>query len=122
MINEKGGRMKISFDRKADSGYIKLSRKKIAKTTSVSDYCNVDIDNEGGVVGIELLFISQYIDDFKRWLDLSSAAEYLDKSTVTIRRWIKEDKIPYYKPGKEYLFLEEDLDEFMKRHKCTKSR
>ena len=109
--------MNISFDRKADSGYIKLSRKNITQTISVSDYCNIDIDDQGGVVGIELLFISRYMDDFKKWLNLNSAAEYLNKSTVTIRRWIKEDKIPYYKPGKEYIFLEEDLDEFMRRHK-----
>jgi excisionase family DNA binding protein len=109
--------MNITFDRKADSGYIKLSRKKIVKTIPVSDYCNVDIDTQGGVVGIELLFISQYMDDFQQWLDLSSAAEYLDKSAVTIRRWVKEDKIPYYKPGKEYLFLVKDLDEFMRRHR-----
>lgn len=109
--------MNITFDRKADSGYIKLSRKKITKTIPVSDYCNVDIDAQGGVIGIELLFISQYMDDFKLWLDLSSAADYLNKSPITIRRWIKEKKIPYYKPGKEYLFLEEDLTEFMRRHK-----
>ena len=112
--------MNITFDRKADSGYIKISRKKITRTIPVSDYCNVDIDSHGGVVGIELLFISQYMDDFKRWLDLSSAAEYLDKSTVTIRRWVKENKIPFYKPGKEYQFLKEDLDEFMRNHKKSK--
>lgn len=111
--------MNITFDRKADSGYIKISRKKIIKTIPVSDYCNVDVDAHGGVVGIELLFISQYMDDFKRWLDLSSAAEYLDKSTVTIRRWVKENKIAFYKPGKEYQFLKEDLDEFMRSHKKT---
>lgn len=109
--------MNITFDRKADLGYIKLSRKKTSKTISVSDYCNVDIDAHGGVIGIELLFISQYMDDFKVWLDLNSAAEYLNKSAITIRRWVKEKKIPYYKPGKEYLFLEEDLADFMKRHK-----
>ena len=109
--------MNITFDRKADSGYIKLSRKKITKTIAVSDYCNVDIDTHGGVIGIELLFISQYMDDFKQWVDLSSAADYLNKSTITIRRWIKEDRIPYYKPGKEYLFLKEDLDKFMRRYK-----
>lgn len=57
------------------------------------------------------------MDDFKKWLNLKSAAEYLNKSAVTVRRWIKDDKIPYYKTGKEYLFLEEDLDEFMRRHK-----
>jgi len=117
MTCEKGARMNIKLDRKADSGYIKLSRKKITKTIPVSDYCSVDTDAYGGVVGIELLFISQYMDDFKVWLDLSSAAEYLNKSTITIRRWVKEKKIPYYKPGKEYLFLEDDLDQFMKKHK-----
>jgi excisionase family DNA binding protein len=109
--------MNITFDRKADSGYVRLSRKKIAKTISVSDYCNVDIDTDGGVVGVELLFVSQYMDDFKVWLNLESAAEYLDKSPITIRRWVKEKKIPYYRPGKEYLFLEEDLEEFMKKHR-----
>lgn len=109
--------MNITIDRKADSGYIKLSRKKIAKTISVSEYCGIDIDEDGAVVGIELLFISRYMDDFKPWLDLGSAAEYLDKSPITIRRWVKENRIPYYKPGKEYLFLEEDLIEFIQKHK-----
>lgn len=45
---------------------------KINKTVSVSDYCNVDIDKDGGVVGIELLFVNQYENDFKFWLGLSS--------------------------------------------------
>jgi excisionase family DNA binding protein len=35
----------------------------------------------------------------------------------TIRRWIKENTIPYYKPGKEYLFIKEDLDEFLNSQK-----
>jgi hypothetical protein len=34
-----------------------------------------------------------------------------------IRRWVQEKKIPYYKPGKEYLFIKEDLDEFIRRQK-----
>lgn len=109
--------MKVSFNRKADASYIKLSNKKIEKTVNVSDYCNVDIDLEGGVVGIELLFISQYMDDFKMWLDIENTAEYLDKSTITIRRWVQEGRIPYYKPGKEYRFVKEDLDEFMRKQK-----
>ncbi|MFC2160050.1 helix-turn-helix domain-containing protein [Acidobacteriota bacterium] len=111
--------MVITFDRKADAGYIKFSKKKIEKTKHVSDYCQVDLDAEGGVIGIELLNISQYMDDFKIWLDLNNAAEYLNKSPITIRRWVKEKKIPYYKPGKEYLFTKEDLDEFINSHKQT---
>jgi excisionase family DNA binding protein len=109
--------MKVTFDRKADASYIKLSSKKIKKTIAVSDYCNVDIDSEGGVVGIELLFISQYMDDFKLWLDIENAAEYLDKSTITVRRWVQEGRIPYYKPGKEYRFVKEDLDEFVQKQR-----
>jgi excisionase family DNA binding protein len=111
--------MIITFDRKADAGYIQLSKKKIEKTKTVSDYCQVDVDSEGGVVGIELLHISQYMDDFKIWLDLNNAAEYLNKSPITIRRWVKDRKIPYYKPGKEYLFTKKDLDEFINKHKRT---
>jgi len=109
--------MKVTFDRKADACYIKLSNKKIAKTSTVSDCCNVDLGEEGGVVGIELLFISRYMDDFKLWLDIENAAEYLDKSAVTIRRWVREGRVPYYKPGKDYKFLKEDLDEFMRKQK-----
>lgn len=109
--------MKISIDRQADASYIKLSSKHIQKTVFVSDSCRVDIDAEGKVVGIELLFISQYMDDFKLWLDLESASEYLDKAPITIRRWVQEGKISYYRPGKEYLFIKEDLDNFMQKQK-----
>jgi excisionase family DNA binding protein len=109
--------MKISFDRKADASYIKLSNKKIRKTIPLSDYCNVDVDSEGGIVGTELLLISPSMDDFKLWLDLNKAAKYLNKSPIMIRRWLGEKRIPYYKPGKEYLFIKEDLDKFMLRQK-----
>jgi excisionase family DNA binding protein len=109
--------MRITFDRSADAGYIKLSDKKIKRTNTVSNYCNVDLDEEGKVVGIELLFISRYVDDFKLWLELASAADYLNKSEVTLRRWVKDGSVPYYRLGREYLFVKEELDEFIKRHK-----
>ncbi len=109
--------MRLSFDRQADAAYIKISGKEISKTIPLSDYCNVDIDKQGAIVGIELLFISEYMDDFKTWLDLASAAEYLNKSAVTIRRWVQDKEIPSYKIGKEYSFIKEDLDEFIKKHK-----
>jgi excisionase family DNA binding protein len=109
--------MRITFDRTADASYIKLSEKEIDRTSTVSDYCNVDLDEDGKVVGIELLFISQYMDDFRLWLELSSAAEYLNKSEITLRRWVKDGGVPYYRLGREYLFIKEELDEFIKRHK-----
>ncbi len=109
--------MKITFDREANAAYIKISHKKIERTAAVSDYCNVDLDKVGGVVGIELLFISEYASDFKSWLGLSSAAAYLNKSPITIRRWIQNEDIPSYKIGKEYFFIKEELDEYIQKHK-----
>jgi excisionase family DNA binding protein len=109
--------MRISFDRSADASYIKISARKIDRTVSVSDYGHVDLDKEGKIVGIELLFISQYMDDFKLWLEVPSAAEYLSKSEITLRRWIKDGGVPYYRLGREYLFLKEELDEFIKKQK-----
>jgi len=109
--------MRISIDRQADACYLKLSSKQIQKTVCVTDSCNVDIDADGRVVGIEILLISQYMDDFKLWLDLENASEYLNKAPITIRRWVQEGKITYYRPGKEYLFIKEDLDDFMQKQK-----
>jgi len=109
--------MKVSLDKAADAAYIKISSKKITKTRSISDSCNIDLDENDRIVGIELLFISQYADDFKLWLDLASAAEYLNKSSPTIRRWIQEGELPYYKLGREYSFIKEDLDEYIQKHK-----
>ncbi len=109
--------MRVTFDRSADAAYIKLSGRKIDKTIPVSNYCNVDLEDGGKVAGIELLFVSQYVDDFKLWLELASAAEYLNKSEITLRRWVKDGAVPYYRLGREYLFIKEELDDFINKHK-----
>jgi excisionase family DNA binding protein len=109
--------MNISYDRGADAAYLKLSNLKITKTKSVSDFCNVDLDAEGHVVGIELLSIKGYAADFRAWLGIESAAEYLNKSPLTLRRWIKKGEISSYKIGKEYQFIKEELDEFIQRNR-----
>ena len=107
--------MRLSIDRQADAAYIKISGKEINKTISVSDYCNIDLDEEGAIVGIALLFVGEYMDDFKTWLSLANAAEYLNKSQITIRRWTKEGELPSYKLGREYSYTKEDLDEFIQK-------
>lgn len=109
--------MKISLDRVADAGYVKISNKKIAKTIDASEYCNIDLSEDGYIVGIELLFISQYASDFKLWLNMAGAAEYLNKAQITVRRWAKEGKIPHYKMGKEYAFSLNELNEYVQKHK-----
>lgn len=112
--------MKIAFDRNADAAYTKISGNKIAATKQVSDYCNVDVDDQGAVVGIELLFVSRYNTDFKIWFDVAGVAEYLEKSEVTIRRWTKAKELPAYKIGGEYRFTKEDIDEYIENSRSPR--
>ncbi|KHO54339.1 MAG: hypothetical protein QT10_C0017G0034 [archaeon GW2011_AR19] len=51
--------MKISYDSEADAIYIKLRDEEIAETKKVDDYTILDYNEEGHLVGIELLFISE---------------------------------------------------------------
>jgi uncharacterized protein YuzE len=53
--------MKITFDKKADAMYIYLQTKKVFKTKQVTDDTMVDMDKNGNVIGIELLFISKRV-------------------------------------------------------------
>lgn len=50
----------VELDRAADAGYLTLTTKPVQKTVGVglSPSINVDLDAEGGVVGIELMSIS----------------------------------------------------------------
>jgi len=51
--------MKITFDKKADAMYIYIQTKKVFKTKQVTDDTIVDMDKNGNVIGIELLFVSK---------------------------------------------------------------
>jgi uncharacterized protein YuzE len=53
--------VKITFDKKADAMYIYLQSKKVLKTKQVTDDTIVDMDKDGNVIGIELLFISKRV-------------------------------------------------------------
>jgi excisionase family DNA binding protein len=109
--------MKITFDRSANAAYIKVSNNPIKETRQVSEYCNVDIDATDRIVGIELLFVSEYSPDFKMWLNVASLADYLQKSEVTIRRWTKARELPSYKIGGEYCFVKDEIDEYIKKNR-----
>lgn len=109
--------MKVSVDRNADAAYIKVSNHPVVSTRQVSECGNVDVDKDGAIVGIELLFVSRYSADFKMWLDLASVAEYLQKSEITIRRWTKAKELPSYKIGGEYRFDKDEIDEYIKKNR-----
>jgi uncharacterized protein YuzE len=53
--------MKIQYDQEADALYMYLSKKKVARTCQVGENVIVDFDTKGGIIGIEMLFVSSKI-------------------------------------------------------------
>lgn len=56
------GDMKLEYDAQADAIYIRLKETDIATTREVEDNLVIDLDSDGKMVGIELLFVSDYLD------------------------------------------------------------
>ena len=53
--------MKLEYDREADAVYIRIKDADIATTREQEENVIVDIDASGKLVGIELLFVSDYL-------------------------------------------------------------
>ncbi len=53
--------MKITYDKEADALYMCVNRGKIKKTVEINSRVLVDVGDEGKVIGIELLFVSERI-------------------------------------------------------------
>nr|DAV39561.1 MAG TPA: helix-turn-helix domain protein [Bacteriophage sp.] len=53
----------------------------------------------------------------EKWVNLEDIADYLSVSQDTIRTWIKEDKLPYYRAGKRYKFKISEVDEWVRKGK-----
>ncbi len=51
--------MKITYDKDADAMYIELTNKKFSKCKEIDKNTILDLDDEGNVIGIELLFVSK---------------------------------------------------------------
>lgn len=51
--------MKIYYDNEADTAYIQLSEKKPSGVIEVADYVNLDTNESGELIGIELLNASK---------------------------------------------------------------
>jgi uncharacterized protein YuzE len=52
--------MKINYDKIADSIYINIQKGKITKTQKVNENMVVDLDRDGGVIGVEFLSASSF--------------------------------------------------------------
>ena len=53
--------MDINYDKKADAMYIGFRKGKFAKNKKIDDYTIVDLDENGNMLGIELLDVSKRI-------------------------------------------------------------
>jgi len=53
--------MKLEYDRRADAIYIRLKDAEVATTRELEENLIVDLDEHGRLVGIELLFVSDYL-------------------------------------------------------------
>lgn len=54
-----------------------------------------------------------------KWIGIEQAADYLDIKVVTLRKWIKEEKVPCHKVGKLWKFKISELDTWVKSGKSA---
>ena len=57
--------------------------------------------------------------ELEKWVNLEDIADYLSVSKDTIRAWIKDEKIPFYKAGKRYTFKISEIDDYVRNGKIT---
>lgn len=55
----------------------------------------------------------------EKWVNLEDIAEHLSVSTDTVRNWIKDGKLPYYRAGKRYKFKISEVDEWLRNGKIS---
>ena len=49
--------LEITYDPQAKASYIALSDEPVAKTVEYADFINLDLDKQGHLIGVELLWI-----------------------------------------------------------------
>lgn len=55
----------------------------------------------------------------EKWVNLEDIAEHLSVSNDTVRTWIKNGKLPFYRAGKRYKFKISEVDEWLRSGKIT---
>ena len=50
----------------------------------------------------------------EKWVNLKDVAVYLSMSEDTVRTWIKEGKLPFYRVGKRYKFKISEIDDWIR--------
>ncbi len=47
--------MKIEYDKEVDALYIRIQEKKVSQTREIEEGINLDIDEDGKVIGLEII-------------------------------------------------------------------
>jgi excisionase family DNA binding protein len=55
----------------------------------------------------------------EKWVNLEDIADHLSVSTDTVRTWIKNGKLPFYRAGKRYKFKISEVDEWLRAGKIN---
>lgn len=58
-------------------------------------------------------------NELEQFLIITEACKILRTSETTVRRWIKEGKLPCYRFGNEYKFFKSELKEFILKSKVN---
>lgn len=53
----------------------------------------------------------------EKWVNLEDIAVHLSLSQDTVRAWVKDGKLPFYRAGKRYKFKISEVDEWVRKGK-----
>ena len=54
--------MKIEYDKEVDALYIRIQEKKVSRTRELEEGINLDIDDEGKIIGLEIIGATEKYD------------------------------------------------------------
>ena len=100
----------MKFTHRPDLDYVSIDFKNEIEAKSVfKDGIIVRLDKRGHVIGIDITDSARFFSG-DMTLSLQEACTLLDISESTMRRRVREGKIPFSKPnGKDYVFRKEDI-------------
>lgn len=86
--------MKISYDAAMNAMYIKFSEKPFHRMQNINDDVNLDFDEAGNVIGIELLYISRYADNIHQMI-----YKYMPKEALLKRIELARSEAEHHEGG-----------------------
>lgn len=76
--------MKIEYGKEVDALYIRIQEKKVSHTREVEEGINMDIDEEGKIIGLEIIGVTERYS-LKDIFNLSTENLILEKNSPVFR-------------------------------------